>query len=91
MAYLLKISLRLIQTGFSVFFIFFTQKLFKFTVDIRNPNARILAFWKIVWLLNRSNFERRLKSKRYSSVIGRSVAIFNAIYITERLDFRRLL
>ena len=44
------------------------------TVNVRNPNIRILAFLKVVRLSNRSDFERRLKSERYtSSVIGRSV------------------
>ena len=47
--------------------------LFTITVDVQNPNLQISAFWKIVRLLNCSDFERRLKSKLYRSDFKRSV------------------
>ena len=46
------------------------------TVERRNPNVWILAFLKVVRLLNRSGFERRLKAELYRSVIGLSRCIF---------------
>ena len=42
------------------------------TVDV-NPNIRILALFEIVWLLNGSDFERRLKSEQFCSDFGRLV------------------
>ena len=43
------------------------------TVNVRKPNVRFSALLKVVWLLNRSDFERRSITELNRSVIGHSV------------------
>ena len=64
----LMFFLKKVVFGFSRFCVFYSR-----TVNVRNPNVWILAFWKIVWLLNRLDFERRLKSELYRLDFERSV------------------
>ena len=43
------------------------------TVNVQNPNVQILALLKVVWLLNRSDFERCLIPEPFRSDFERSV------------------
>ena len=49
------------------------------TVERRNLNVRISALLDIVRLLNRSDFERRLKTGHFRPDFRRSVPIINNI------------
>ena len=66
------------------------QLAYYMSLNVRNPNVRILALFFLVQLSNLSDFEQRLKSEQFHLDFERSVDLLDQPSIQICSDFGRL-